>query len=166
MGTLPASDAELATLACAGEVEALAALLERYRPSLYAAAIRLLRNRDDALDAVQETCVVALVRLGALRDPEAVGGWLHAVLRNTCLMRLRSSHRDRAPEQAVVPALAPSGCSARLSCSSAPLRHAETRWTGLPWMRMPSQSRPGSRVVTSWTSQVLPSGSVKEQNDA
>jgi hypothetical protein len=24
---------------------------------------------------------------------------------------------------------------------------------------------PGSRVVTSWTSQVLPSGSVKEQND-
>jgi hypothetical protein len=25
--------------------------------------------------------------------------------------------------------------------------------------------RPGSRVVTSWTSQVLPSGSVKEKND-
>jgi len=107
MGTLPASDAELATLACAGEVEALAALLERYRPSLYAAAIRLLRNRDDALDAVQETCVVALVRLGALRDPEAVGGWLHTVLRNTCLMRLRSSHRDRPLDQVVVPALAP-----------------------------------------------------------
>jgi hypothetical protein len=32
-------------------------------------------------------------------------------------------------------------------------------------MRMPSQTRPGSRVVTSWTSQALPSGSVKEQND-
>ena len=88
MGTLAASDAELATLACAGEVEALAALLERYRPSLYAAAIRLLRNRDDALDAVQETCVVALVRLGALRDPEAVGGWLHAVLRRRNVAKL------------------------------------------------------------------------------
>jgi hypothetical protein len=25
--------------------------------------------------------------------------------------------------------------------------------------------RPGSRVVTSWTSQVLPSGSVQEKND-
>jgi hypothetical protein len=34
MGTLPVSDAELATLACAGEVEALGALLDRYRPSL------------------------------------------------------------------------------------------------------------------------------------
>jgi hypothetical protein len=47
----------------------------------------------------------------------------------------------------------------------APPRHAGARWPGLPWMRMPSQTRPGSRVVTSWTSQVLPSGSVKEQND-
>src|SRR5215472_18351158 len=106
MGTSPISDAELASLARGGEVEALAALLERYRPSLYAAAIGLLRNREDALDAVQETCVVALVRLGALRDPEAVGGWLHTVLRNTCLMRLRSSHRDRPLDQVVVPALA------------------------------------------------------------
>ena len=107
VGISPVSDAELATLACTGEVEALAALLERYRPSLYAAAIRLLRNRDDALDAVQETCVVALARLGVLRDPEAAGGWLHAVLRNTCLMRLRSSHRDRPLGRVVVPELAP-----------------------------------------------------------
>jgi RNA polymerase sigma-70 factor (ECF subfamily) len=107
VGMSQARDAELATLARAGEVEALAVLLERYRPSLYAAAIRLLRNRDDALDAVQETCVVALARLGVLRDPEAVGGWLHTVLRNTCLMRLRSGHRERPLAQVVVPALAP-----------------------------------------------------------
>jgi RNA polymerase sigma factor (sigma-70 family) len=107
VGISQAGDAELATLARAGEVEALAVLLERYRPSLYAAAIRLLRNRDDALDAVQETCVVALARLGVLRDPEAVGGWLHTVLRNLCLMRLRCSHRERPLEQVVVPALTP-----------------------------------------------------------
>jgi RNA polymerase sigma-70 factor (ECF subfamily) len=87
------SDAELVALAGTGQVEALAGLLERYRPSLYAAAIRVLRDRDEALDAVQETCVVAMVRLGSLRDPAAVGGWLHAVLRNTCLLRLRSAGR-------------------------------------------------------------------------
>ena len=107
MGTSPVSDAELAGLARAGEVEALAALLERYRPSLYAAAIGLLRNRDDALDAVQETCVVALARLAMLRDPAAAGGWLHTVLRNTCRMRLRRGYRDRPAGQVVVPALAP-----------------------------------------------------------
>jgi RNA polymerase sigma factor (sigma-70 family) len=107
VGSSRVSDAELVTLASAGEAEALAVLLERYRPSLYATAIRLLRNRDDALDAVQETCVVALVRLGMLRDPETVGGWLHRVLRNACLMRLRGDHHERRLQQAEVPALAP-----------------------------------------------------------
>jgi RNA polymerase sigma factor (sigma-70 family) len=107
VGISQPSDADLAALACAGEVEALAALLERYRPSLYAAAIRLLRNRHDALDAVQETCVIALVRIGLLRDPEAVGGWLHAVLRNTCLMRLRRGTREMPVPEVAVPKLAP-----------------------------------------------------------
>jgi DNA-directed RNA polymerase specialized sigma24 family protein len=49
-------------LARAGDIQALAALLERCRPSLYATAIRLLANRADALDAVQDTFVVALLR--------------------------------------------------------------------------------------------------------
>jgi RNA polymerase sigma-70 factor (ECF subfamily) len=87
-------DAGLATLALGGDVEALAGLFERYRPSLYAAAVRILRDRDDALDAVQETFLTALVRLHSLRDPGAVGGWLHAVLRNACLIQLRSGRRD------------------------------------------------------------------------
>jgi hypothetical protein len=85
--TVTPSDAALASRAHAGEIEPFAALLERYRPSLYAAAIGLLRSREDALDAVQETFVTALVKLGSLKDPAAVGGWLHRVLHNTCLMR-------------------------------------------------------------------------------
>jgi DNA-directed RNA polymerase specialized sigma24 family protein len=66
--TAAVPDVELGLLARAGDVQALAALLERYRPSLYATAIGLLANRADALDAMQDTCVVALLRLGDLRD--------------------------------------------------------------------------------------------------
>lgn len=101
------ADAALVTRARAGEVEAFASLLERYRPTLYATAIGLLRNRDDALDAVQETFVVALVKLGSLRDPEAVGGWLRRVVRNTCLIRLRRSGRETASDELDVPSLVP-----------------------------------------------------------
>ncbi|HZO79907.1 MAG TPA: RNA polymerase sigma factor [Solirubrobacteraceae bacterium] len=84
-----ATEAELVSLALAGNAEALAALLERCRPSLYAAAIGLLGNRDDALDALQDTYLTALLRLGELRDPAAARAWLHAVVRNACLMRVR-----------------------------------------------------------------------------
>ena len=83
------SDTELGALACAGDVQALAGLLERCRPSLYAAAVGLLGNRADAADAVQDTFVIALLRLGGLRQAGAARAWLHTVLRNVCLMRLR-----------------------------------------------------------------------------
>jgi RNA polymerase sigma-70 factor (ECF subfamily) len=95
---LSTSDAELVVRTRAGEAEALAELLERYRPSLYATAISLLRSRDAALDAVQETCLVAMTKLDALRDPAAVGGWLHVIVRNVCLVQLRRA-RETPREQ-------------------------------------------------------------------
>jgi RNA polymerase sigma factor (sigma-70 family) len=102
------SDAELVALATDGQVEGLAALLDRYRPSLYAAAIGLLRNREDALDAVQDTFITTMVRLGSVRDPDAVGGWMHRVVRNECLLRLRRArHRSGVDDSVniVVPAV-------------------------------------------------------------
>ena len=101
------TDAVLATLASAGEVEAFAGLLERYRPSLYATAVGLLHDREEAQDAVQDTCVTALLRLSSLRDPAAVGGWLHRVVRNTCLMRLRRSGRENPTSLAQLPSVVP-----------------------------------------------------------
>jgi DNA-directed RNA polymerase specialized sigma24 family protein len=88
------SDGELARAAQAGDVASLGALLERYRAPLHAAALRIV-GHGSAEDAVQETFVIALRRIGELRDPDAVGGWLHAVLRNVCLMSVR---RERAVE--------------------------------------------------------------------
>src|SRR5437660_484393 len=84
-----ATETELGSLARGGDVEALAALLERCRPSLYAAAIGLLGNRADAHDALQDTYLTALVRFGEVRDAAAARAWLHTVIRNECLMRLR-----------------------------------------------------------------------------
>jgi len=93
------SDAELGSLARAGDMQALAGLFERCRPSLYATAIGLLGNRADALDAVQDTFVIALMRLAELRHPGAARAWLHTVLRNVCLMRIRQ--RREIPAAAV-----------------------------------------------------------------
>lgn len=95
------TEAELGSLARAGDVQALADLLERCRPSLYGTAIRLLGNRADAHDAVQDTFVTALLHVESLRDPGAARAWLQAVIRNVCLMRLR--RRRELPFAAVEP---------------------------------------------------------------
>ncbi len=91
------TDDELLHAARRGDRVGLGALLERHRARLYAAALSILGNRAEAQDAVHDTFVAALVRLGEVRDAAAVGGWLRAVLRTRCLMELR---RRRAREGA------------------------------------------------------------------
>ncbi len=79
----------LALAAMGGCVESLSLLLEHHRPRLYANAVALLGFTSDAEDAVHDTFLVAIAGIGQLREPGAFGGWLHAILRNRCLMERR-----------------------------------------------------------------------------
>jgi RNA polymerase sigma factor (sigma-70 family) len=88
------SDADLVAAACGGDASALGVLLERHRPRLFASAIRLLGYRAEAEDAVQETCLIALRYMASLRDADAVGAWLHMVLRRVCLQHRRRQRRE------------------------------------------------------------------------
>ena len=83
------TDGELVAAAKAGNGAALGLLLERHRPRLFATALRLLGYRSDAEDAVQETCLAAMQHIGSIRDPDAAGAWLSAVLRRACLQHQR-----------------------------------------------------------------------------
>src|SRR6185312_8908728 len=94
------TDGELVAAARGGDAAALCALLERHRPRLLASALRLVGYRADAEDAVQETCLAAMRYLGAVRDPESIGAWLHAVLRRACLQQKRR-HRTEQPVDAL-----------------------------------------------------------------
>lgn len=83
------TDSELAVAASRGDCACLGLLLERHRPRLYAAALRLLGFGPEAEDAVHDTFVIALGHIGEVKDPQAVVGWLHTVLRRSCLQQLR-----------------------------------------------------------------------------
>lgn len=83
------TDAELLIAARSGNCGCLGLLLERHRPPLHAAALRLLGYSPEAEDAVHETFLIALQRLGELRDPRSVGAWLRVILRHCCLQHLR-----------------------------------------------------------------------------
>lgn len=83
-------DVELVYAARAGDVAALGALLESHRARLTAYALAILGDRFQAQDAVQDAFLVALLRLGDLKEPAALVGWLHTIVRNECRMRLRN----------------------------------------------------------------------------
>lgn len=87
------TDAELVAGVLAGEREAFAAVYDRYADRLHDFCWSVLRDRDEAADAVQDTFVLAAQRLGQLNDPERLRPWLYAVARSVALRRVRDRRR-------------------------------------------------------------------------
>ncbi|MGI5499331.1 RNA polymerase sigma factor [Lentzea sp. CA-135723] len=83
------SDAELTRCAQAGDATAVGVLLQRHHASMRAVALSVVGY--DAEDLLQDSALIALRRIGDVRDPSAVGAWLRAIVRNTGRMRLRQS---------------------------------------------------------------------------
>ena len=76
------------------EAPPLAAFLGHYNRRLYRVARSILRNSEEAEDAVQDAYVHALSNLAALRDHANLEGWLVRITVNEALTRLR---RRRSP---------------------------------------------------------------------
>lgn len=86
-----AADATLTRAAQSGEVAALGLLLERHRAGMRAVAVSILGPGADADDVMQDAALTALLRIGDVRDPEAVGAWLRTIVRNAGRQVLREA---------------------------------------------------------------------------
>lgn len=73
--------------------ETLTAFLIETQERSYRLAYSLLRDREDALDAVQTAACRALERQDSLRDPGAVRTWFTRILMNACNDLLRQRMR-------------------------------------------------------------------------
>ncbi len=96
MGTLsdPSVDVELVRRLAAGSEDALADLYDRHAEAVYAAACRLLGDRQTAEEVVQET-FLALWNRAELYDPSvgSLTAWLLTIARNRSVDRLRAAGR-------------------------------------------------------------------------
>ncbi|MEJ7726013.1 MAG: sigma-70 family RNA polymerase sigma factor, partial [Actinomycetes bacterium] len=72
-----------------GDADAFGELFRRHRDRLWAVALRTLGNPDDAADALQDAMVSAFRRAASYRGDAAVTTWLHRVVVNACLDRVR-----------------------------------------------------------------------------
>jgi len=86
-------DREIVAAIVAGDPAGLAAAYDRYAAALHTYCRSLLAEPADAADAVQDTFLVASVKLDGLRDPDRLRPWLYAVARNECHRRLRARAR-------------------------------------------------------------------------
>jgi RNA polymerase sigma-70 factor (ECF subfamily) len=83
------SDRDLLDAHLAGDPDAFGVLFTRHRDRLWAVALRTTGNPEDAADALQDAMISAFRRAGSFRGDAAVTTWLHRIVVNACLDRLR-----------------------------------------------------------------------------
>ena len=155
-------DAALARAAQAGDATGLGVLFERHRARLHAVAVGMLGHGPDADDAVQDAIVIAMRRIGELREPAAARGWLVAILVNVCRARLRRPVRElpaRTPSSRVARSTPCRGRWSAARCATGCGRRSSACPSRSGWRSCCATSRaqtPTSRSPTSATSRSAP----------
>jgi RNA polymerase sigma-70 factor (ECF subfamily) len=89
------SDAQLVARAIDGERWGREMLYRRHAGSLLAMTVRMLRNRDEAEEVVQDTFVTGFEQLHTLREPAAVRAWLGQIAVSLVRRRIRRGRLTR-----------------------------------------------------------------------
>jgi len=85
----PLGDVDLLAAHVEGDPAAFGALFQRHRDRLWAVALRTTGDPEDAADALQEAMIAAFRRASSYRGEAAVTTWLHRIVVNACLDRIR-----------------------------------------------------------------------------
>lgn len=94
------SEANLVKKASRGDAKAFDEIALRYRSTLYAMANRMLRNGDDATDAVQDTLIKAFRAIKDFDPQRPVKPWLCRICSNCCVDIVRQRrHKGESLEQ-------------------------------------------------------------------
>jgi RNA polymerase sigma-70 factor (ECF subfamily) len=84
-----AQDRALLAAHVAGDPDAFSTLVRRHQDRLWAVALRTLGDREDAADALQDALISAYRSAASYRGDAKVTTWLHRVVVNACLDRIR-----------------------------------------------------------------------------
>ena len=87
-------DADLIQKARLGNVEAYNLLISRWEKRVYNYLLRIVRNREEALDLSQDVFLKAYQNLRKLEDPARFAPWLYRIAHNEAF----SAFRKRRPE--------------------------------------------------------------------
>ena len=91
-------DRSLVDMLCSGDPAGPGVLVDRFHTVVFGLCFRMLRHRQDAEDATQETFVRALYGIGGFDLDRPLRPWLLGIAANRC--RTALGHRKRRPVQA------------------------------------------------------------------
>ena len=100
-GTAPPGydrDREIVDAVREGSVRLFSKLVDRHRDRAMTLAVRLLRERGEAEEAVQDAFLRAFRALGGFRGDARFSTWFYRIVYNSCMSRLRTAVPVRGDE--------------------------------------------------------------------
>lgn len=91
----PLAETDLLSRLRAGDEDAFTVFVRQYTSRMLALACSFLHSEDDAADAVQDAFLSAFRSLERFEGNSSLGTWLHRIVVNTCLMKIRSKARRK-----------------------------------------------------------------------
>ena len=102
VAVIPDDEADLVARIRAGEDRAFEQLVRAYGPRLFAVARRFFRSEDDTADAVQDAFISAFKSMDSFEGTSRLTTWLHRIVVNACLMKLRG-RREHVSIESLLP---------------------------------------------------------------
>ena len=93
----PASDEQLMALAKRGDLSAFETIVNRHKQDVYNLAFSILRHREDAEEAAQDTFLKLFRRRDLFDESRNLSPWLLRIAGNTCRDKLRRRTTKRLP---------------------------------------------------------------------
>ena len=79
----------------AGDTNAFAVLVDRYKDLVFTLALRMLKNREEAEEVSQDTFIKVYKSLTKFKGDSKFSTWIYKVTYNTCLDRLKKNKRQQ-----------------------------------------------------------------------
>lgn len=117
-----ATDKELIAAHVSGDRKAFERIFLRHRDRLWAVALRTTGDPEEAADSLQDAMISAFRSAGSYRGEAAVTTWLHRIVVNACLDRMR---RRRARATVALPGEGTAGQADTLADPSDPIGNLE-----------------------------------------
>ena len=85
----PIDDRKVIERVLGGDTEAFNLLVRQWEKPIYSFIVRMIGDRDEAMDLCQDAFMKAYRELGTLKDLDRFSSWLYRIAHNACFSKLR-----------------------------------------------------------------------------